>query len=118
MSTQVSFDTTGRRLTDKSVIKPESEKSGFEKAGTEIITKSGDSSAEISESTTTETKSSLTKSLNRKIDYHIQQENNEVVIKIRDGETGEIIRQIPQEEFVRLMDRISEFNKNILNEVV
>ena len=50
-----------------------------------------------------------------KVDYYIEQGSNEVVVKIRDGESGEVIRQIPQEEFLRLTNRISEFNKNIID---
>ena len=56
--------------------------------------------------------------LNRKVDYHIEQDSNELVIKIRDGETGEVIRQIPEEEFLRLSNRISVFNKGILDQTV
>ena len=57
-------------------------------------------------------------SINRKIDYHIEQDSNELVIKIRDKETGKIIKQIPEEEFLRLTNRISDFNKSILDQTV
>ena len=116
MSAEILFDTTGRRLTDKSVIKDKSMQMGFEKAGAKTIPRNENDPAEAQGSATAETKSNLTRSLNRKIDYRIQQENNEVIIQVRDGETGEVIRQIPQEEFVRLVDNISKFNKNILKE--
>ena len=116
MSAEILFDTTKRRLTDKSVIKYGSIQSGFEKAATKSIPKNENNSGEAQGSALGGTKSSLTRSLNRKIDYHIQLESNEIIIQVRDGETGKIIRQIPQEDFVRLVDRISEFNKNILDE--
>ena len=116
MSAEILFDTTGRRLTDKSVTKHESMKVGFEETGTRTIPKDENSPTGAKGGVPEETKSSLTRSLNRKIDYHIQLESNEIIIQVRDGETGEVIRQIPQEEFVRLVDRISEFNKNILDE--
>jgi len=116
MSIEILFDTTGRRLTDKSIIKHKSMKIGFEKSGAKVILENENTHAEAQGSASGEAKSSLTRSLNRKIDYNIQQENNEVIIQVRDGETGEVIRQIPQEDFVRLVDRISEFNKNILDE--
>ena len=116
MSAEILFDTTERRLTDKSVTKYGSIQKEFEKAETKSIPKYENSSGEAQGSASEGTKSSLTRSLNRKIDYHIKLESNEIIIQVRDGETGEVIRQIPQEDFVRLVDRISEFNKNILNE--
>ena len=116
MSTEILFDTTGRRLTDKSIIKYESMQIGSEESGAEAIPENGNIPAETQGSASGETRSSLTRSLNRKIDYNIQQENNKIIIQVPDGETGEVIRSIPQEEFVRLVDRISEFNKNILDE--
>ena len=116
MSTEILFDTTGRRLTDKSVIKHKSTKVGFEKTRAGSIPKNENGLAETQGGVLEETKSSLAQSLNRKIDFHIQLESNEIIIQVRDGETGEVIRQIPQEDFVRLVDRISEFNKNILDE--
>ena len=116
MSTEILFDTTRRRLTDKSVVKPRSTQIEFEKVGAGTILKNENDPTEAQGSASEEAKSSLTRSLNRKIDYHIQLESNEIIIQVRDGETGEVIRQIPQEDFVRLVDRISEFNKNILDE--
>ena len=35
-----------------------------------------------------------------------------------DEETGKIIKQIPEEEFLRLTNRISDFNKSILDQTV
>ena len=118
MSAEILFDTTGRRLTDKSVTKYKSMQIGFDKAGVETIPKNANDPTKAQGSAMSETKSSLTQSLDRKVDYQIQQGSNEIIIKVRDGETGEIIRQIPQEELVRLMNRISEFNKNILHDIV
>lgn len=111
MSIQVSFDTTGRRLTDKSAVNYEFVRIGFKK------TENENRPTEAQGSESVETTSRLAQSLNRKIDYHIQHENNRVIIQVRDGETGEVIRQIPEEEFVRLADRISEFNKKMVDEV-
>ena len=116
MSAEILFETTGRQWTDKSVIKHNSMQIGFKKGGAISIPKDKTALPEAQRSFSEETKRSLTRSLNRKIDYNIQQEGNAVIIRVLDGETGEVIRQIPQEEFVRLVDRISEFNKNILDE--
>ena len=116
MSTEILFNKTGGRLTDKSIMKYKSMQPEFEVAGAETISKRESYPKGAQVSVSKEKEVSLTRSLNRKIDYRIQQENNEVIIQVRDGETGEVIRQIPQEEFVRLVDNISEFNKNVLKE--
>ena len=116
MSTEILFDTTGRRLTGKSGTKQESMSSGLKSSEAEILTENENSSTEAQGSAAETTKSSLTQSLNRKIDYSIQQESNEIIIKVLDGETGEVIREIPQQDFVRLVDRASVVNKNILDQ--
>ena len=53
-----------------------------------------------------------------KIDYQVNLETNELVIRVLDIESGQVIRQIPGEEFLRLTSRISDFNQKILNESV
>ena len=117
MSTQISFDAPERRLSDENIIKPKSIQTGSEKLGPESIPKNESNPTESQESASWDLENNLAQSLNRKVDYYIQQESNEVVVKIRDGETGEIIRQIPEEEFLRLTNRISDFNENILDEI-
>ena len=51
-----------------------------------------------------------------KIDYQVDHETKEVVIRIVDNESGEVIRQIPGEEFLRFANRISNFNQKYLDE--
>ena len=53
---------------------------------------------------------------NNKIDYLVDHETNDVVIRIVDKESGEVIRQIPGEEFLRFANRISEFDQKYLDE--
>ncbi|MEE9258071.1 MAG: flagellar protein FlaG [Nitrospinaceae bacterium] len=55
-------------------------------------------------------------SLNRKLEYEINFESHEVVVKVIDGNTGEVIRQIPQEDFLRLTQKVSEFNRRVFEE--
>ena len=58
-------------------------------------------------------------SLNKnKIDYQVDLETNELVIRVLDSKSGKVIRQIPGEEFLKLTNRITEFNQKILNEFV
>ena len=117
MSVPIPFNPFEQRLNDQNVIKPKAIKNGSGELKPESLSKNENTLDEVQGSTAGEIKSSLIHSLNRKVDYHIE-ENNEVVVKIRDGETGEIIRQIPEEEFLRLTNRISEFNKSILDQTV
>ena len=46
----------------------------------------------------------------------VNQEKDELVIRIVDKESGEVVRQIPGEDFLRLTSRVAEFNQKILDE--
>jgi flagellar protein FlaG len=114
---QMPFNPLEQRLNDQNVIKPKAIKNGSRELKPESLSKNENTLDEVQGSTAGGIKSSQVHSLNRKVDDHIE-ENNEVVVKIRDGETGEIIRQIPEEELLRLTNRISDFNKSILDQTV
>ena len=118
MSTPIPFDTYKQRLIDNNVIKPKGIKSGFVKSKARSITKNESTPDEAQGSATGKMQSSRIDSLNRKVDYQIEQDSNKLVIKIRDKETGEIIKQIPEEELLRLTNRISDFNKTMLDQTV
>ena len=118
MSMPIPFNPLEQRLNDQNVIKPKAIKNGSGELKPESLSKNENTLDEVQGSTAGEIESSLIHSLNRKVDYHVEENSNKVVVKIRDGETGEIIRQIPEEEFLRLANRISEFNKNILDQTV
>ena len=118
MSTPIPFDTYEQRLIDKNVIKPKGVKIGFEESNARSITKNESTPDEAQGSATGKMQSSRIDLINRKVDYHIEQDSNELVIKIRDKKTGKVIKQIPEEEFLRLTDRISDFNKSILDQTV
>jgi uncharacterized FlaG/YvyC family protein len=57
-------------------------------------------------------------SAGHKVDYEIDQETHEVVIRVVDSETGEVVRQIPGEDFVKLAQRIAEFNRKFLDQTI
>jgi uncharacterized FlaG/YvyC family protein len=50
-----------------------------------------------------------------KVDYQINQETDEVIIRILDTESDEMVQQIPGEEFLRLFSRIADFNQKIID---
>ena len=118
MSILIPFEAHEQSLIGNNVIKPKGMKIGFEESKTRSITKNESTPDEAQGSAAGKMQSSRIDSSNRKIDYHIEQDSNELVIKIRDKETGKIIKQIPEEEFLRLTNRISDFNKSILDQTV
>jgi flagellar protein FlaG len=69
------------------------------------------------EFTETETLDQLSLSANHKVDYKINQDTHDVVIRVVDSESGEVVKQIPGEDFVKLAQRIAEFNRKFLNEI-
>ena len=118
MTIPIPFDAHEQSLIGKNVIKPKGIKIGFEESNARSITKNESTPDKAQGSATGKMQSSRIDSINRKVDYHIEQDSNELVIKIRDEETGKIIKQIPEEEFLRLTNRISDFNKSILDQTV
>jgi len=118
MSILNNFDSFENNFSVKNIIKLKSFKIGSREFNLGSISKKVNTLDEAQGSAAGEVKSGHIDSLNRKVDYHIEQGSNELVIKIRNRETGEIIRQIPQEEFLRLTSRISVFNKTILDQTV
>ena len=65
-----------------------------------------------------ETQADLNSLDKHKVDYQINQETDEVIIRILDTESNEVVQQIPGEEFLRLFSRISDFNKKIIDKSV
>jgi uncharacterized FlaG/YvyC family protein len=59
----------------------------------------------------------LSLSANHQVSYKVNPKTHEVVIHIVDSESGEIIRQIPGEDFLKLTRRIAEFNRTFLDKI-
>ena len=53
-----------------------------------------------------------------KVDYQINQETDEVIIRILDTESDEVVQQVRGEKILRLFSRITDFNKKIIDESV
>jgi len=45
-------------------------------------------------------------SLRRELEFTFDEETRQVIIRVHDSETGEVVRQIPSEEFVAMARRI------------
>jgi len=57
-------------------------------------------------------------SLNRSIQFNIDDKTKDVVVKIVDKDSGEIIRQIPPEGVLRLRERLEDLTGLIVEEKV
>lgn len=50
------------------------------------------------------------KSKNRSIRFSVDNESDDVVVKVVDKDTGDVVMQIPPEEVVKLRERLSEMS--------
>jgi uncharacterized FlaG/YvyC family protein len=55
-------------------------------------------------------------SAGHKVDYKINQETHEVTVRLVDPESGEVVKQIPGEDFVKLAQRVAEFSQKFLDQ--
>lgn len=58
----------------------------------------------------------IVKNYNNKINFDVDQKTNQVVVKVVDGETDKIIRQIPPEEILNLSQRMDELRGMIFDD--
>lgn len=59
---------------------------------------------------------SYLRSINRSLQFRVDQASGEMVVSICDAETGEIIRQVPGEEALRIAQRIEDQLSAMLDE--
>jgi len=50
----------------------------------------------------------VARSFNRRLEFSINDDTKEVIVKVVDQDSGEVVKQIPAEEIVRLHARIRE----------
>lgn len=60
---------------------------------------------------------SFLRSINRTVQFRLDQGSGEVVVSICDAETGEVIRQVPGEEALRIAERIEAQLSTMLDEM-
>ena len=73
---------------------------------------------EIPVSQRSETQVDLSSLNKHKVDYQINQETDEVIFRILDTESDEVVQEILGEETLRMFSRITDFNKKIIDESV
>jgi len=89
----------------------------YYRSGTDPV-KSLDANEDTSGSIETEVLDQISFSADHKVDYKISEETHEVVIRVVDRESGEVVRQIPGEDFLKLTQRIADFNQKYLDETI
>ena len=57
------------------------------------------------------------KSSGRALDFHVDNDTGQVVVSVRDAASGDLIRQIPSEEALRLARTLSEGAKSLVDAV-
>lgn len=75
---------------------------GNEKAGETAV-----SAAETATSAVEKFKT-LVQDLQRNLDFSVDDSSGQVVVKVIDGESGKLIRQIPSEDLLRLSERLED----------
>lgn len=51
---------------------------------------------------------------NRNLQFTVDSESNRVIVRLTDTETGELIRQIPSEDFLAISRAIGEYQQGLL----
>jgi flagellar protein FlaG len=59
---------------------------------------------------------SFLRSINRSLQFQVDQGTGEMIVTLRDSETGEVIRQVPGEDALRIAQRIEESLSAMLDE--
>ena len=59
---------------------------------------------------------SFLRSINKSLQFRVDQATGEMVVTIRDDETGEIIREVPGEDALRIAQRIEDTLSALLDE--
>ncbi len=63
-----------------------------------------------------EEKGHLTQTMNRKVDFQVDPDSHELIVQVINSQTGEIVRQIPRDDFSPVKNRPAPSPGNILNE--
>lgn len=61
---------------------------------------------------------SFLRSVNHQLQFRVDQGTGEMIVTVTDAETGEVIRQVPGEEALRMAQRIEDSLSGLLDETV
>ncbi len=65
---------------------------------------------------TVDTLNKAAASIDARVSFNYSEETKRVIMKIVDQETNEVVRQVPTQEMVRLLERINEMTGLIVDE--
>lgn len=63
-----------------------------------------------------DTLNSAAKSLNTKVSFSVHEKTNRIIMKITDVQTGDVVREIPPKEMIRLLEHMHELIGMFVNE--
>lgn len=61
--------------------------------------------------------SDFAKASNRQLNFSVDENSDRAVVKVTDAESGEVIRQIPSEEVLKLSERLRDLQSDLGNAV-
>lgn len=77
--------------------------------GGSVEEKSGPTSVSVeSANSAAQAFKSFVQDIQRNLDFSVDDSSGQVVVKVIDGESGKLIRQIPSEELLRLSERLED----------
>ena len=82
-------------------------------ANADIQDKSSSSIAEQEIESAVDEVSEFVQAQNRNLNFSFNEESNRSVVKVTDSETGELIRQIPSEEVLKLSEKIRDLQTDV-----
>jgi flagellar protein FlaG len=59
---------------------------------------------------------SAAKSVNTRVSFSVHEKTNRIIMKIQDSESGEVIREIPSKEMIKLLEHMHELIGMFVNE--
>ncbi|MBN2401758.1 MAG: flagellar protein FlaG, partial [Spirochaetes bacterium] len=63
-----------------------------------------------------DTLNSAAKSVNQRVSFSFNEKTDRVIIKFIDGDTNEVLREIPPKEMIRLLERMHELIGMVVDE--
>ena len=88
----------------------------FEKTGELAATESNKAAATLNVETAVTEINQYVQSVHRDLQFFIDEDSGVTVVRVRDKETGDLIRQIPEDIFLNLAQKLKEDNTlNLIN---
>jgi flagellar protein FlaG len=88
----------------------------FEKTSESAVTESNKAAATLNVETAVTEINEYVQSVHRDLQFFVDEDSGVTVVRVRDKETGDLIRQIPEDIFLNLAQKLKEDNTlNLIN---